>query len=192
MPADGGARLGGVGDAIGAGLEGHPGNEPRGGQSTIGAGADGPATAAGLPVRLADGDDARCVEQRPSYDHNGGEPCGNDVAGRGEIMRLDNGQRSGPLNGFWRDADWLFCTDGKWRPVEPGTRPLAHGLPLSMGQVGPGLAGLCGVAGVAGDSLKRAKAYRVGTLKGYGNAISPEAAAEFIGAWMDAAGGQAL
>ncbi|WP_320741689.1 hypothetical protein [Enterobacter mori] len=23
------------------------------------------------------------------------------------------------VNGFWRDADWLFCRDGKWRPVEP-------------------------------------------------------------------------
>jgi len=30
-------------------------------------------------------------------------------------------------NGFWRDADWLGCRDGKWRPVEPGTFPLAHG-----------------------------------------------------------------
>jgi DNA (cytosine-5)-methyltransferase 1 len=35
--------------------------------------------------------------------------------------------RPRPLNGFWRDADWLFCRDGKWRPVEPGTSPLADG-----------------------------------------------------------------
>src|SRR5688572_1289231 len=28
---------------------------------------------------------------------------------------------AGALNGFWRDADWLHCRDGKWRPVEPGT-----------------------------------------------------------------------
>lgn len=32
-----------------------------------------------------------------------------------------------PTNGFWRDADWLFCRDGRWRPVESGTSPLAHG-----------------------------------------------------------------
>jgi len=28
-------------------------------------------------------------------------------------------QRPGPLNGFWRDADWIGCRDGKFRPVEP-------------------------------------------------------------------------
>ncbi|MCS5737307.1 hypothetical protein, partial [Herbiconiux daphne] len=31
------------------------------------------------------------------------------------------------LNGFWRSADWLYCKDGKFRPVEPGTFPLANG-----------------------------------------------------------------
>jgi DNA (cytosine-5)-methyltransferase 1 len=56
-----------------------------------------------------------------------------------------------PLHGFWRDADWLLCRDGKWRPVEPGTFPLAHGLPA-----------------------------RVVRLRGYGNAINPHQAAEFI------------
>lgn len=59
--------------------------------------------------------------------------------------------RPGPLNGFWRNADWLFCTDGKWRPVEPGSFPLAHG--------------------VAG---------RVGRLRAYGNAICAPLAVEFI------------
>jgi DNA (cytosine-5)-methyltransferase 1 len=52
----------------------------------------------------------------------------------------------------------LGCTDGKWRPVEPGTFPLAHGLPA-----------------------------RVGRLRGYGNAIVPQAAAAFISAAMDVA-----
>jgi DNA (cytosine-5)-methyltransferase 1 len=58
--------------------------------------------------------------------------------------------------GFWSAADWIPCADGKWRPVEPGTFPLAHGLPA-----------------------------RVGRLRGYGNAIVPQVAAEFIGAYMD-------
>jgi DNA (cytosine-5)-methyltransferase 1 len=48
-------------------------------------------------------------------------------------------------------ADWLPCTDGKARPVEPGTFPLAHGIPG-----------------------------RVGRLRAYGNAIVPQVAAEFI------------
>jgi DNA (cytosine-5)-methyltransferase 1 len=52
---------------------------------------------------------------------------------------------------FWSGADWIYCTDEKYRPVEPGTFPLAHGLPA-----------------------------RVGRLRGYGNAIVPEVAAEII------------
>lgn len=59
--------------------------------------------------------------------------------------------RPSPTNGHWRDADWLFCRDGKWRPVEPGTSPLAHG-----------------------------SAARVGRLRGYGNAIVAQAAQAFI------------
>lgn len=56
---------------------------------------------------------------------------------------------------FWSAPDWLYCRDGKWRPVESGTFPLAHG--------------------VSG---------RVGLLRGYGNAIVPEVAAEVIKAYM--------
>lgn len=60
-------------------------------------------------------------------------------------------------HGFWSDADWLDCRDGKFRPVEPGTFPLANGIPA-----------------------------RVGRLRGYGNAIVPQVAAEFIKAFMGA------
>lgn len=60
-----------------------------------------------------------------------------------------------PHNGFWDGADWLGCRDGKFRPVEPGTQPLANGIPA-----------------------------RVGLLRGYGNAIVPQVAAEFIKAFM--------
>ena len=72
------------------------------------------------------------------------------------IAGLCSDSNAGPTNGFWRDADWLFCRDGKWRPVEPGTFPLAHGAPA-----------------------------RVGRLRGYGNAIVAPLAAEFIRAYMD-------
>jgi hypothetical protein len=73
------------------------------------------------------------------------------VDGEGRPVGLE-GPR--PTDGFWRDADWIRCQDGKWRPVEPGTFPLAHGVPA-----------------------------RVGRLRGYGNAINPELAAEFIRAY---------
>jgi DNA (cytosine-5)-methyltransferase 1 len=63
-----------------------------------------------------------------------------------------------PTNGWWRDADWLGCSDGLWRPVEPGAFPLAHG--------------------VAG---------RMGKLRAYGNAINAEAARVFIECVMEAA-----
>lgn len=67
---------------------------------------------------------------------------------------MDNVRRPSADHGGWADADWLFCRDGKWRPVEPGTFPLAHGLPA-----------------------------RVVRLRGYGNAIVPQAAAAFINAF---------
>ena len=61
-----------------------------------------------------------------------------------------------PTNGFWRDADWLGCRDGKFRPVEPGTFPLVNGA-----------------------------AARVGRLRGYGNAIVAQVAQTFIEATQE-------
>ncbi|EAP4557076.1 DNA cytosine methyltransferase [Salmonella enterica] len=75
------------------------------------------------------------------------------------------------VNGFWRDADWLLCRDGKWRPVEPGTFPLVDGAAARMGRVEPGVA-------------RVASSNRVGRLKGYGNAINAQAAAAFIRSYM--------
>ena len=56
----------------------------------------------------------------------------------------------------WDACDWLPCRDGKWRPVEPGTFPLAHGV-----------------------------SNRVGRLCAYGNAIVPQVAAQVIRAYME-------
>ncbi|HDS1238694.1 TPA: DNA cytosine methyltransferase [Pluralibacter gergoviae] len=83
------------------------------------------------------------------------------------------GLHSRPLevNGFWRDADWLFCRDGKWRPVEPGTFPLVARFAKSLGH------GKSSLRAMAGRN-------RTGRLKGYGNAINAQAAAEFIRAYM--------
>jgi len=96
------------------------------------------------------------------------EKCGwqgKHIRGDGESKErvTQDGAPSGqpsPTNGLWRDADWLFCRDGKWRSVEPGTFPLADGIPG-----------------------------RVGLLRGYGNAIVPEVAAEVIRAYIESYGG---
>ncbi|WP_312974060.1 DNA cytosine methyltransferase [Atlantibacter sp.] len=84
------------------------------------------------------------------------------------------GLHSRPLevNGFWRDADWLLCRDGKWRPVRSGSLPLVDGVAARLGRVEPGVA-------------RVASSNRVGRLKGYGNAINAQAAAAFIRAYLD-------
>jgi DNA (cytosine-5)-methyltransferase 1 len=74
-------------------------------------------------------------------------PQGRWIGGNGSDQRS---ARSAGLD-FWSDAEFIACTDGKARPVEPGTFPLAHGIPG-----------------------------RVGRLRAYGNAIVPQAAAAFI------------
>jgi DNA (cytosine-5)-methyltransferase 1 len=74
----------------------------------------------------------------------------------GEGHGQDQHGPAGPVNGLWRNADWLSCRDGKWRPVRPGTFPLAHGAPS-----------------------------RVGRLRAYGNAINAEAATQFIAAYLE-------
>ena len=76
--------------------------------------------------------------------------------GDGQSERSGEADRPGPTNSFWRYADWLHCRDGKWRPVEPGTFPLAHGA-----------------------------AARVGRLRGFGNAIVAPVAQAFIESVMD-------
>lgn len=65
--------------------------------------------------------------------------------------RYQSTRRSSPVSGFWSDAEWVYCRDEKYRAVEPGTFPLAHGAPQ-----------------------------RVGRLRGYGNGIVAQAAEEFI------------
>ena len=83
-------------------------------------------------------------------------PDGQEPSVEGEAFKRTSVHFSADL---WSDADWLGCRDGKFRPVEPGTFPLANGIPA-----------------------------RVGRLRGYGNAIVPQVAAEFVAAFMEAAG----
>ncbi|MCU6243859.1 DNA cytosine methyltransferase [Enterobacter asburiae] len=105
---------------------------------------------------------------------------GNDGAAGGEgaagsVTEAVLHSRPLEVNGFWRDADWLFCRDGQWRPVESGTFPLVARFAKSLGH------GKSSLRAVAGRN-------RTGRLKGYGNAINAQAAAEFIRAYMESQG----
>jgi DNA (cytosine-5)-methyltransferase 1 len=53
--------------------------------------------------------------------------------------------------GFWGNCEWVRCADGRHRPVEPGTCPVADRVPK-----------------------------RVGRLRGYDNAVVPQVASEFV------------
>lgn len=115
--------------------------------------------------RASETSDEPGTEQRPSrfcdaitLDNPGGL---RRAARRGE---RNHGKHDGQLIntnggnvGFWADLEWLPCLDGKARPTQPGILPLAHGVSA-----------------------------RVGRLRGYGNAIVPPLAAEFIKAYQEA------
>jgi DNA (cytosine-5)-methyltransferase 1 len=66
----------------------------------------------------------------------------------------------GAIDGHWRNVDWLLCRnptgEPSWRPVEPGSFPLAHASPARMGR-----------------------------LRAYGNGLDAETATGFIAAVMD-------
>ena len=176
---------GGLGDQHHQGLEGQRGGH----QAEEGRlGAVRPVAASGEPRGLADADSERherwaastgCEARADTGLAGRSEDSGMaDASGErryGQQVRLQSGQqeqassetawhgsncRPSPADGHWRDADWLHCRDGKWRPVEPGTFPLAHGAPA-----------------------------RVGRLRGYGNAINAEAAIAFIQAYLEADAG---
>jgi DNA (cytosine-5)-methyltransferase 1 len=107
--------------------------------------------------RVAAGDSA---QGRPAGLESGsllGELGHSNVRGRtpGDEATTANGYgRTAISASVWAECDWLPCVDGKARPVEPGTFPLAHGIPARMGR-----------------------------LRGYGNAIVPQVAAEFVMAY---------
>ncbi|MCY1216847.1 C-5 cytosine-specific DNA methylase [compost metagenome] len=82
--------------------------------------------------------------------------------------------RPGPVNGFWRAADWLLCRDGKWRPVEPGTFPLVDGPAGGMGRV------RADQERFAAHTPRKDQGSRVGRLRAYGNAINAQQAQIFI------------
>jgi DNA (cytosine-5)-methyltransferase 1 len=80
---------------------------------------------------------------------DGGQP------GDGDLQR---GRQHGQFAQDGVFADWLFCRDERWRPVEPGTFPLVDETPA-----------------------------RLGRLRGYGDAVDAEVATQFVRAYMEVA-----
>jgi DNA (cytosine-5)-methyltransferase 1 len=140
-------------DGIRGGGHGTPGATPAGVQ-----GADGerqrvrPDAGTGNGgVAVGVGDAGSTGLQERVGDGRVQREAGRPPEGQAALLRGDAG--------FWSAYDLVPCRDGKARRVEPGSFPLAHGLPG-----------------------------RVGLLRGYGNAIVPEVAAEFIQAYLEARG----
>ncbi len=75
------------------------------------------------------------------------------------IVRIEGSAaaETGAVSGYWGAADLIYCRDGKYRPVEPGTFPLAHGV-----------------------------TNRVGRLRATGNALVAPVAEAFVRAYMSA------
>jgi DNA (cytosine-5)-methyltransferase 1 len=80
----------------------------------------------------------------------------------------------------WADVVWLPCSDGKARPVKPGIFPLVDGSAARVGRL------RAGEERLVSPPLSRSSENRVGRLRGYGNAIVPQVAAEFVAAYIDA------
>jgi len=88
-------------------------------------------------------------------DGRAGERLGDADHARPQGRRIDAGEHADQRSP-WQAGELLQCADGKARRVEPGIFPLAHGVSA-----------------------------RVGTLRGAGNAIVPQVAAEFIQAYCE-------
>ena len=120
-----------------------------------------------------------------------GDPDVKGLEGHGGYDELDDSgrregsERYGSETGFWDDVDWISCRDGKSRPVESKIQRVADGLSDGLGFVRlesypdrPREERI-----ILSPLIQKGKA-RIARLRGYGNAIVPQVAAEFISAYL--------
>lgn len=89
-------------------------------------------------------------DQRMGQSEQNGKKEDGHTSKTGIDDNLGQPSRPNAVNGWWRDADWIFCKDNKWRPVESESSPLADGDTKILG--------------------------RSSKLRGYGNAVvAPQA-----------------
>jgi len=106
-------------------------------------------TGAGTPDGMGDADNPGLA---------GREGVRGDDGEERQALERTGGQ-SGPTRGFWSDAEWLPCSDGKARPAKPGAFPLVAGYPG-----------------------------RVARIRAIGNTIVPQVAAAFVRSALEAIG----
>jgi DNA (cytosine-5)-methyltransferase 1 len=119
---------------------------------------------------------ASCIDSVGNTVIQGSQGQFGDGNNWGESRRIDASQTgSATASGAWTDYRIIHCLDGNSRRVGRSVLPLVNGIPRSLGRGKPELSRLA----------KRARANRVGRLKGCGNAIVPQVAAQFVMAFMD-------
>lgn len=116
----------GMADTDNAGSQGR--GERRNGADQCAVGSDGVA------VGMADANISGSIQQPGNDAEAAGSP---EKTGQIKCSAVPRGNsptnRPGPVNGEWRDADWLFGRDGKWRPVEPGSQQMVDGYSACLG-----------------------------------------------------------
>ena len=118
----------------------------------------------GQPAAQVQGSDGKAIHPRATESHNASQS-----KGAGDILPMANAngtglerwealpERAGERIAWTPSMELLRCPDGKFRPVEPGVSVLADGIPKGMAKI---------------------------VSRGFGNAIVPQVAAEFIKAAM--------
>lgn len=111
-----------------------------------------------------------------------------DCAGRQQRIKTTEtaGHWNSTVAASGDDIEWIYCKDGKYRPIKPGIFPLADGSTRTMvyrSHTIPSIAELVeNFEDVTdGNNTQEARAMR---LQGYGNAIQAQTAEAFIRAFM--------
>ena len=116
--------------------------------------------------RLADAANSRQPRRNGAARKNGQEITDNCDAGRPEY---------GAGARFSEGSETAYFRDNKYRRLGTGVKPVAYGIPRSMGRGQPEIRAMA----------KDARANRKGRIEGYGNAIVAPLAAEFIKAYLE-------
>lgn len=109
-----------------------------------------------MPVENRNGNGRVCDSLQSGLEGHAGHENDGDQPGRIKSQTAGSTSAAGDIADVWGDFNLIPCTDGKTRRLKPGLVPLVNGVPG-----------------------------RVGKLRGYGNAIVPQVAAEFIRAFLE-------